>query len=285
MPRTHPTTPSIRAQPDADGWYSIQGEPTPECIRELATVGHLERLSVTKARLITAKLARRLAGLSVGRLWLWCTTTRTALRHILAIRGLHTLDVLNLQHPGQLAGFEHATLHTLRANFGLNEADLIAIARCTSLRELGIQNAELTPRALTALCEQPNLTALDLEGSPFNDDMAAYLAGRLKLRSLDLGATPTTRRGLRHLVTMTSLQSIDLWATAINEDDLHLLRELPALEYVSLGGCADCPTLDASRMIPILLSLPALKRVWLDGIRLSPKQRAHLTERLELVRT
>jgi hypothetical protein len=271
---------------DSRGWYSIEGEPTRDLVQRLAAIGHLDQLSITKARLVTAKLAAQLAQLpSVGWLWLWCDVTRTAMRHIAAIPGLHTLDVLALRHPGNLEGLNRATsLRTLRANHYLSEQDLLAISQCASLCELGVQHAKLTPRALEALLRLKHLKSLDLEGTDFDDDMAESMAETLSLESLDLGATKITRRGLQRLTAMQNLRVLDLWATPLIEDDFALLSDLPALEYVSIGGYEGSPSLEASRVLPLLLSLPSLKRVWLDGVALQAEQLAALKDRLESVR-
>lgn len=48
----------------------------------------------------------------------------------------------------------------------------------------------------------PNLTALDLEGTRFDDKMAEKISRSTTIGSLDVGGTRLTRAGLAHLVTM-----------------------------------------------------------------------------------
>jgi hypothetical protein len=277
------------AGPDANGWYSLQRRPTAEAIRALRSVGHLGKFSITKAALIDASAARVLSELPpVDWLWLWCPVTRAAIRRVLKIPGLRTLDVLQLHGPGRLRGFEAATqLRTLRMNHAPTAKDLKAIARCVSLRELGIQSAELTPAALNALLALPHLESLDLEGTAFDDAMAERLSGSTMLRHLEIGATRLTRLGLEHLSAMPQLRGLDVWATPLQEDDFELLQRMPALEYLSVVGSPSSdgypPSLDAARLVPLLLSLPALKRLWLDGVRLAPEQTAALKSKLDSV--
>ena len=83
---------------------------------------------------------------------------------------------------------------------------------------------------------------------------------------------------------MKQLRSLDLWATNLVEDDFDLLRQLPALEYISIGGYAHLPSLDSKKIVPLLLSLPALKRVWLDGASITKTERDALEEKLEELR-
>jgi hypothetical protein len=235
---------------------------------------------------VTVRLAQRLKPLqSIERLWLWCDVTRRAMRHIVQLPGLKVLDVLCIRGPGELGNFQKArSLEVFRANHGLSERDLLEVATCTTIRHLGIQNAALTPRALHALLTLPTLHTLDAEATPFDDRMAKSLSQSSTLTSLDVGATRITRRGLGHLVTMHGLKSLDLWANALTEDDFDLLLELPQLEYVSVGNYDHLPPLDPRRVVPLLLRLPALKRVWLDGIAPSAEQQDALQAKLDSVR-
>ena len=202
------------------------------------------------------------------------------MRHVLQIPGLEILDVLAVKAPGALSGFERAaSLHTLRANHYLNEQDLLAIAECAPLRELGIQGAKLTRAALRKLLELPQLESLDLEGTPFTDTMARLVSKSTSIQSLDLGATRLTRTGLESLVSMSQLRSIDLWATRLSAKDLELLLELPHLEYLSIGGYSGSTSLDPERVVSLILALPSLKHAWLDGIDVTPAQVARLKER------
>jgi hypothetical protein len=256
-------------------------------VRALRSVGHIEKFSITKTRLIDASNARVLSELpSVDWLWLWCPVTRAALGQVLKIPGLGTLDVLALHGPGRLRGFEAATqLHVLRMNHSPTEKDLKAIAKCVWLRELGIQCAELTPTALDALLALPQLESLDIEGTAFNDAMAEQVSCSTALQHLEAGATKLTRRGLEHLSTMSQLCGLDLWAAPLQDQDFELLQRLPALEYLSVGGYRYGnevpPSLDTARLLPLLLSFPALKRLWLDGVRLDPEETATLKKKLD----
>lgn len=268
-------------QRDSEGWYSLQGAAGICTLRSLLGLGHIDKLSITKAPPVTVKTGRLLRQLqSVKQLWLWCDVSRIAMRHVVQVPGLEILDVLAVTAPGSLSGFENATkLRTFRANHYLTEQDLIAVSKCASLQELGVQGARLTRAALRALLELPRLESLDLEGTPFTDNMARLVARSTRIHRLDLGATNLTRAGLEHLLSMHQLRSLDLWATCLSESDLELLRELPQLEYLSVGGYAGSPSLDPERVVSLILGLPSLKRVWLDGVGVSAEQEARLKER------
>jgi hypothetical protein len=117
-------TPQIK-----DGWISLEGPFGASQLRELKTFGHIERLSLTKQPLLTAAIAHGLKGVqSVEHLWLWCDTTRAAMRFVLGIPGLRNLDVLAIERPGPLSAFTDAdTLEVFRCNLYLMEDDLLQI--------------------------------------------------------------------------------------------------------------------------------------------------------------
>lgn len=270
--------------PDTKGAFSMRRQINAASICAFRKIGPVDMLSITRPCTINARSACRLRALpSVRRLWLWCDVTRAAIRHLVSMPGLEVMDVLDIKGKGALSGFDRATqMHSFRSNCGLSCRDVVAIAECSTLRQLGIQNAELTPKALDALCSLPHLESLDLEGTQFDDAMARRMSESLSLKWMELGATRLTRSGLESLLLMTQLRGLDLWATQLAVEDFVLLRNLPALEYVSIGGYIDTP-IDGSALMPSLLSLPALKRVWLDGVTLDSAQIALLERRFDVV--
>jgi hypothetical protein len=263
----------------------VAGHPSQAQIDELAQLPRVAGLSINNRSLLGAHRARGLAHLRVERLWLWTSVTAPAMRHLLQMPALRELDVLRLTLPVRLEPFRPARgLEVVRINCRLPASAVLRIAACDSLRELGLQGAELTPAVVDALLALPGLEALDIEASGFDDAMAKKLAASASLVSLDVGATRLTRTGLAHLAGMASLRNLDLWATDIQADDLALLERLPKLEYLSVGGCDGDTRFDPQALTDRLLALPALERVWLDGVVLQPKQVSALEERLGSVR-
>lgn len=114
--------------------------------------------------------------------------------------------------------------------------------------------------------------------------MAGRLSDAPALEWLEIGATRVTCAGLAQLSRIERLRGLDLWATSLREEDFELLHRFPALEYVSLGGYDDAP-LDGKIIVPLLLALPAMKRVWLDGVTLDRDQIEALEARFESVRS
>jgi hypothetical protein len=284
--KTTPNTTAAPAAPDERGWYRLEGDIDPAALAGLQAVGRIHRLSITHIPLVTVRLAARLAALSsVEWLWLWCPVTRRAMRRVVRLPGLTTLDVLHAIGPGGLADFgKAASLKTFRGNCWMTEDDLLRVCECQTLEALSAHHGKLTRRVLSALLALPRLRALDLEATRFDDAMAARVARSSTITALDVGNTRLTGKGLRPLLDMQQLRSLDLWATRLTEDDVALLRHLPHLEYLSLGNVDGGPSLDPHRVVPLLLELPGLKRVWLDGMTVGKAQRAALQAKLESVR-
>jgi hypothetical protein len=264
----------------------INGKIRASDLRILAKHGPIKKLSLTDMPLLTARTAQGLRSLpSVEHLWLWCDVTRTAMRHVVSIPGLRVLDTLNIVKPGRLEGFSEAlSLEIIRANHGLSAEDMLEISTCRTLCEIGAQDAELSPELISALLAMPRLNAIDLEASRFDDAMAEQLSASTSITSLDVGATNLSHIGLAYLCKMQQLRSLDIWAAPVRECDLDLLAALPKLEYLSIGGYGDARPLDAESILPTLSAMPSLKRLWLDGIELTPSQREALDERYENVR-
>jgi hypothetical protein len=272
-------------RPDERGGYVLQGSLPLAEIDELAPLGLLPHLSITRTPLLTIKLAQRLERLRVDHLWLWCEATARAMQHVLRIPALRVLDILRIGRAGRLDGFAAAgTLEVLRANYGMPEDHLLRVTQCEGLRELGAQNADLTRSSLAAILALPRLGTLDLESTAFDDAMARRLGRSESIHSLDLGATRLTAIGLAHLIRMQQLRSLDLWATNLDAVELALLRELPNLQYLSLGTHDRSRALDAAAVTKLLLDLPSLERVWLDGVDLDPAQHAALAAKLASLR-
>lgn len=269
-----------------DDWVTLTGPVSAQAIRDLGRIGNIDKLSVTQDSCLTTELAQAFRTLkSVKQLWLWCDVTPPAMQHVTSVPDLRVLDVLHIRRPGHLKAFRNAgSLEQFRCNTGLTERDLLSVCTCRSLREIGAQSATLSQNVIEALLHLPALQSIDIEGSNFNDEMANQIGTSKRLRSLDIGATRITRSGLDAISRMEQLTSLDLWATNITENDLDLLARLPHLEHLSLGNVEGVPSFDASAILPKLLSLPSLKRIWLDGIALHPDQRATFEAKCNTVR-
>lgn len=269
-----------------DGWVSIEGPFTEKDFRPLKKYCKIEKLSLTKQPVVTAKIASGLSSLqSVRQLWLWSSITRTAMRHVISLPNLEVLDILEIRHPGSLSKFSEAiSLKEFRCNHCMTEADLLEISTLPMLQELGAQNSSISQPALEALLQMPKLEYIDLEATDFNDEMAAIISKSNMIKHLEIGASKLTSEGLKKISGMSQLQTLDIWSTNIHESDLKLLSKLPNLEYLSLGGHIDQSRFTAKGVLPYLKDMPSLKRLWLDGIVLTENEKKELEETYEYFR-
>ncbi|MFC3147578.1 leucine-rich repeat domain-containing protein [Piscinibacterium candidicorallinum] len=276
------TTPT----PDEKGYYRIDQEPITPVIELLRTLETIPKLSITGIQTVGIDHAREMRRLkAVDQVWLWCNTTRDALSELVMLPGLRVLDVLSLEGSARLSGFSHATaLEEVRINHYLKAEDVLDVAGCSTIKELGIQSATLTPAVVDALIALPNLASLDVEGTNLDDPMLECLCSKRSLTQLDIGATAITRRGLTAVcASMPQLHSLDLWSTKLTLDDLQLLTKLPKLEYLSVGDLEGLCDWDQVLLTRLLLDLPALKRVWIDGVEIDNAHREMLSTKLERV--
>jgi hypothetical protein len=247
----------------------------------------LDQLSVNLVSLLGVRDVRTLRAWRSApqRLWLASKVTRPAASGLFEWPGLEVMDLLHLQGPGVLRGVHRAcTLTTLRAPHSLSEQDLLQIARSETLCELGAMSADLTRRAFGHLLDMPALIKLDVEGAHFSDAMARRLAQAGRITQLEAGNTALTGVGLRSLARMPTLRLLDIWANDVNTDDIACLRDLPALESLTVGEFTGHPRLDAQALVQHLLAMPALQRVWIDGVPKQPELMQQLTEKIEKVR-
>ncbi|MCT4609670.1 MAG: hypothetical protein N4A70_10735 [Pelagimonas sp.] len=244
----------------------------------------LDEVQVRRGRLFDWAAAQELTGWQpIRRIEIWDGTTKAALRRLMAVEGLEDLFLLDLRPHGKLAGMPlPRSLWRLHCDF-LSSRDVQALARLPGLQELWSHYAGMSEKTIEALLAMPTLTHLELEGAGLNDDLAERLAQAQGVTHLDIGATQVGARGLRAICKMTQLTELDIWALPIEDADLGLLTSLPHLEYLSLGNVFDQPGLTAEGVMAILPELPALKRLWLDGVAMPEVDLAALGERLEHV--
>jgi hypothetical protein len=281
-----------------DGWTAFEGDFSLEDLRSATRSEQpLEKLSIARTTCFTQRKAAALRGARARWLWLWCDVTKAALRDVLAIDGLRTLDVLRIEPRGAMPSFSCATtLEAFRCPMGLPTRDIESVLEAPALQELGMQSSTLDMPLIRAMAAKPTLRKLDIEATNFDDDMAEAIASNHAIEHLDVGSTRVTARGLGSICRMRQLASLDLWETNIGIDDLRMLTALQRLEYLSLGKIADStkttdglrvdgnPSQDAQAIVDLILRMPSLKRVWLDGVQLSGELRQSLESRLESLR-
>lgn len=265
---------------------SIAFPPDAEARQALAREACFDTVYVTGERAIAAPEAALFRSFPALReLQIWCGITRAALAQAMRCPGLRSLVIQELRPGGRLDDLgDLADLACFECQSGLTGHDIVEIATLPGLTRLGAQRASLSEEAVVAVARAGALRELDLEGSDFDDSHARILARSGTIERLEIGATRTTRAGLEHLASMRRLTGLDLWNTRIVEADLDRLAPLQALEYLSIGGPEGQTVFTPGGSVPRLARLGALRRIWLDGVRVSRREWEDLAARYDEVR-
>lgn len=275
---------SVVAEENGGREYVFEGAIPPVQMDALANGSLIDRLWWGKCSRVTLQVARSLASLRVRDLTLWTTVNRYALRQIVRMPDLQALALLGLSDPGRLKDFRLAKSLRRFSCDRLTPEDLLELATCTSLEELRSQGARLDRASLAAILALPLLHLLDLESSNLDDAMVRRISRSTTITSLEIGGTRLTHKGLKHLINMQQLEALDIWAASLSLEDLRLLPALHRLKYLSLGKHEGIHTLDSAGVVEVLLAMPGLKHVWLDGVHLDPAQKTMLEARFERFR-
>jgi hypothetical protein len=171
-----------------------------------------------------------------------------------------------------------------------------ALARATSLRELHLDNAKISPEALKELAKLPNMEALDIDCSSYDrktgktlkqyqlrDEAAEAIATFPRLRSLMLFATQITDEGMEaigrlthletlvvsspnitsasfdHVAGMKHLKHLGTWEWKMDDAHLKKLSQFPSL--TSLGLVTDL----TDKSVIHLSELEQIERLTLNG--------------------
>jgi hypothetical protein len=104
----------------------------------------------------------------------------------------------------------------------------------TELRDLHIDDAELTDNDLIALERLAKLERLFLEGNQVGDETVKRLSGCVHLKSVDLSDTLVTDEGLRYLASSEELEWLSLGGTKISDEGLKHVGRLRSLHFLEL---------------------------------------------------
>lgn len=271
----------------SDKWVELQVPITIESLNELEKLGHIKKLSVRHNPLLTAKIAKGFkAIISAGQIWLWCEVTRAALSNVVTVPNLKMLDVLSIKSAGKLRNFSLATSleHFYCADTdSLRIDDFVEISSCKSLKEIYVPNSTLTPKIIKHFLHLPNFQVFDIEASNLDDEMASLISSSKTIEKLDLGATSISRCGLKKICEMKQLISLDIWSTNIRQNDLDLLKNLPKLEYLSVGQGYEDNYFDSKSLINKLRNIKSLKRIWFDGVYFNSDEKKLLSQKYDKV--
>lgn len=126
----------------------------------------------------------------------------------------------------------HLSLHFL-TNINLQDKGLAHLSGLSNLKELRLAQTRIKGSSLAAF---PNLRALDLSYTSFDDSGMESLKGMTQLSQLVLRDTLVTDKGLQHLRGLRNLAELDLYGMRVADAGLAALKELTALRKLNLLG-------------------------------------------------
>ena len=176
-----------------------------------------------------------------------------------SLAGLRHLEKLMIGGAPRLTGRDLAgaawlprIVHLDLLATSLDDTAIQALTNCVRLNHLRVHGTDITHESLRTLASLPRLTELtaggcrgiteqdwiealpqfhrlkrlELEDSPYGDDLAAVIAGSLtNLTELRLANTKLTDAGLTHLATLRRLQAVRLRGTRITSDGLAAFQQ------------------------------------------------------------
>jgi internalin A len=140
------------------------------------------------------------------------------------------------------------------------------------IRDLRIEETQVTDEGLRHLAELPYLTHLDLSYTRLSDAALVHVGKLKNLQSLSLeGCGSITGSGLIHLTALNDLRQLRLRGSGLSGCYLREIGRLRALRSLDLG-VAELRDEDLKH----LQSLASLEELWLDGCGVSDAGIVHL---------
>jgi hypothetical protein len=235
---------------------------------------------------------------------------------IVTMRGKHAISV---QDPGKwteadckaLGGVPNVT--SLSFGVGFSDHLLPSLAGLTDLEHFGTNGMQLTDQGAKAFAQFPGLKRLTLfhPGKAFTGSGLAPLADLKSFEDLTVaGSFSVNDEALTAIGKIKTLKGLRLWHIANTNEGVKRLKDLPALESLTLGqrltnkppACPDDQTvaillevkslknltLMESRFgyesLAQLKRLPALERLTLTGVELSEDEGKRLMKEMPTVR-
>jgi Leucine-rich repeat (LRR) protein len=152
----------------------------------------------------------------------------------LDIEATKTITTAGLEHLTELPALEKLKLYQINTgNAGLGNEALRIVAPIRTLRDLSIEECNVTDDGARALEGMTQLTALNLSGNQLTDAGMKSLAGLTNLESLDVSShMQITDEGIKQLSRLTELRQFTPSSLAISGKGV----PFPHLQSLFLSG-------------------------------------------------
>ncbi|MGQ9760288.1 MAG: leucine-rich repeat domain-containing protein [Thermogutta sp.] len=270
--------------------YLLENQFSAAALAKLAEIPRLRLLDLRSCSAVNAALIERLSGmerLAAIRLRGY-NVDDDCLRAVGRFSNLtsFTLEESPASNTGlaALARLRLESLTLFRCN-AINDAGLRIVAKWKTLRSLVLRDMAVRGEFFVEVATLPQLRTLSAIQTMVGDEALEPLAACEQLKELALGQTLITDRGLEVIGRMINLRRLDLSQTSVTDQGLSRLVNLKELEWLDISGNLGI----SDELIGILLGLPKLKEIYLDGTsvtedgiaRLGPRARTALLPREE----
>ena len=136
----------------------------------------------------------------------------------------------DLAGVSQLPGLRELLLEETQ----ITDAGVLALTGLTDLEHLRLRGARIGNAGIAHLCQFQNLRILNLPHAQFTDDALAELARLPKLELLRFSSPHVTDAGMEHLAQLDQLRFLHLISVPITDEGLGRLEALKNLESLYL---------------------------------------------------
>lgn len=185
-----------------------------------------------------------------------------ALGTIDSLKELHLYGISDsgLKHLQGLPRLEKLDLR----GTAITDAGLKHMQGLRRLEKLDLRETAITDAGLATVGALRSLKRLDISGTQVGDSGMQHLQGLAGLEELQLVDTAVTDAGLAHLGRLTALRSLtvfggDLFGKGITDRSTTILRNMPRLRFLELGGCL------SDRGLRNLAQLSELEELYLES--------------------
>jgi hypothetical protein len=124
----------------------------------------------------------------------------------------------------------------------ITDEGLLRLKPAPKIRDLNLFYAEwITDQGMTAIRGWKHLKRLNVRGTRISDGTLEIISGITGLESLDIANTQFTDNGLEHLITLVQLKELAMGGGRRGISKLSVLRMLPTLTHLDLGGARPVP--------------------------------------------
>ncbi len=142
---------------------------------------------------------------------------------------------------------------------------LEALAGLAELEELYLAGTLVDDSSVTTIAKLPKLKKLRLASTKVGDEALSTLSARTTLEELDLSSNSLiTNAGLVHLAKLTRLKKLNLWKTPIADEGILQFTPLKQLEWLNLDQ-----TMLSDAGLPVLKDMTSLTFLHLGSTQIT----------------